>query len=508
MIEARWRLGELFEAAGLPGPGGKDSQVVTGVTDDSRKAGPGCVFVATRGTRTDSHLFISDAVDRGASVIVSEDEIPDYPSTRLVRVDDSRDALGRLAHAAAGNPSRGMLVVAVTGTNGKTTSTYMLESILRCAGYEPAVVGTIEYRYRGRSIEASNTTPSSIQLAKLFAEMRDAGVNAVVFEASSHAADQRRVAGIELDGAILTNITQDHLDYHLTMESYAEAKRSVFFDYLLRPRTGKGKRGPVAAFNVDDPWGARFASEFKGSSITFGLGDEAAVKGSDIRIDATGTSFLATSPFGPLKVSLQLVGMFNVMNALGVIACGAGLGLPGEVIEKGLATLPCVPGRFETVVAGQDFLVVVDYAHTPDALERVLANARLLTRGQLICVFGCGGDRDRKKRPIMGRIAGASSDRVIVTSDNPRTEDPLSIIEMIREGVEQSGISPDRVSWLPGRREAIEAALAAAEPGDVVVVAGKGHEDYQILGTEKIHFDDREVARQYLLAHGGQRGDR
>ncbi|MGI8908851.1 MAG: UDP-N-acetylmuramoyl-L-alanyl-D-glutamate--2,6-diaminopimelate ligase [Candidatus Sumerlaeaceae bacterium] len=501
MTAQRWKLSELFEQAGLQLPPRSLNPAVKSITDDTRRIEPDCLFVATTGSKVDSHLFISDAVDKGAAAVLVERETPPYRGVDIVHVPDTRDALGRLAHAWHGNPSREMLVLGVTGTNGKTTTTFLLEAILRAAGYEPGVLGTIEYRFAGQRREAVNTTPTALQLAQLFAEMRDAGVTAVAMEVSSHAADQRRISGIEFDACLLTNITQDHLDYHGTMEAYAEAKKAIFFDYLLRRAGGTKKKGPAAAFNLDDTYAGRFAAEFPLTKITFAVDNPVAdLRATHIQMSQNESAFRVESAAGAADVQMHLVGMFNVQNALGAMALAQAVDIPQKAILKGLATLAAVPGRLEQVKAGQPFMVLVDYAHTPDALERVLVNARVMTQRKLIAVFGCGGDRDAGKRPIMGRAAAELADYVIVTNDNPRTEDPEKIADQVMEGVVTIGLPLEHVARILDRKSAIEHALALADEGDVVVIAGKGHEDYQILGHEKIHFDDREVAREFLRA--------
>ncbi len=491
------KLSELLETAGVKGEVSGGDPIVTGVNDDSRKVEPGQVFVATRGVKVDSHLFVSDTVDRGAAAIVTEQPLSSYSGVAIVQVKDSRDALGRLAHAALGNPSQDMLVLGVTGTNGKTTSAYLLEAMLTAAGYNAGVLGTIEYRYAGKAVEASNTTPSATQLAQLFADMKQAGVNAVAMELSSHAADQRRISGIKLDGCIITNITQDHLDYHGTMENYAAAKKLVFTDYLQRSRRHGGEP-PVAILNVDDPTVRTFHKDLPGRVLTVGVEQPADYRAKSIKFSPNETTFSMEMADAVVELRTHLVGMYNVQNVLGAVALAHSAGLPLDAIRNGLDALEVVPGRLEPVREGQPFLVVVDYAHTPDALERVLANAREMTTGQLIAVFGCGGDRDPGKRPLMGKAAGELADKVIVTNDNPRTEDPEFIAAGVLEGIKASGISDNNFTLQLDRREAIRYAIQLAQPGDVVVIAGKGHEDYQILGQEKVHFDDREEARNFL----------
>jgi UDP-N-acetylmuramoyl-L-alanyl-D-glutamate--2,6-diaminopimelate ligase len=499
--KSKWKIEDLFQAAGVEARLADPNAELTGITDNSRQVEPGFLFVATRGTQCDSHLFISDAVERGAAAVVVGQDIPAYGNVEVVRLEDSRDGLGRLSHAWYGNPTRHMHVFGVSGTNGKTTTTYLLESILSHAGLNPGVIGTIEHRYAGRRQAATNTTPSALQLAQLMAQMRAEGVDAVAMEVSSHSVDQQRIAGIEFDVGILTNITQDHLDYHKTMEAYAAAKSAFYFDYLLRPKRGAGKPAPSAVFNLDDEWGARFASEFPGGKLTFGSHESADVYPVDLELGASGVRFTVPGPGGDnIAIRSPLLGQFNVMNILGAISAAIAAKLPSAAIRDGIAALASVPGRFDRVFEGQEFAVVVDYAHTPDALERVLANARSMTGGCLITVFGCGGDRDPVKRPIMGKVAGSLSDVVILTNDNPRTEDPASIAAMVLEGIRQSPIAGEQTLVLLDRRVAIETALGMAKPGDFVMIAGKGAEDYQILGLEKVHFDDRETARECLNA--------
>lgn len=493
----RLKLSELLADAGVKGNVSGGDPIVTGVIDDSRRVEPGQVFVATRGVAVDSHLFISDAVERGAVAVVSEQPLASYSNVAIVQVEDSRDALGRLAHAAVGNPSADMLVLGITGTNGKTTSTYLLEAILTAAGYNVGVLGTIEYRYAGNSVEAANTTPSAYQLARMFQEMKQAGVNAVAMEVSSHAADQRRISGIQFDGCIITNITQDHLDYHGTMDNYAAAKKAIFTDYLQRYTDFKGS-DPVSVLNIDDERVRGMRDEIPGRVLTVGIETPADYRARDIAFSPTETTFRMEMADAVVDLSTHLVGMYNVQNVLGAVALAHGVGLSLDAIRDGLAALEVVPGRLETVREGQPFLVLVDYAHTPDALERVLGNAREMAEGRLIVVFGCGGDRDPGKRPLMGKAAGDLADYVVVTNDNPRTEEPGLIAAGVMEGVSKSKVADEHVALILDRREAIRQAVSVALPGDVVVIAGKGHEDYQILGHEKVHFDDREEARSFL----------
>lgn len=492
------KLSELLELAGVQGEVFGGDPIVCGVAEDSRRVEPGQIFVATRGVKSDSHLFISDAVEAGAVAVVTEQHVSAYPGVAIVQVKDSRDALGRLAHAAYGNPSEDMLVLGVTGTNGKTTTTYLLEAILTAAGYNVGVLGTIEYRYAGQRVEALNTTPSSSHLARMFSEMKQAGVNAVAMEISSHAADQRRISGIALDGCILTNVTQDHLDYHGTMESYTQAKLQIFTDFLQRPSKKRNAEDRIAAVNIDDPRVQAVVNGIPGRVLTFGIDSPADFEAQNIKFSADSTSFRLKLGESLVDLKSHLVGKYNVLNVLGAVSVAHGVGVALDAIRDGLVSIDVVPGRLETIREGQDFLVLVDYAHTPDALERVLQNARHMTQNRLVVVFGCGGDRDPGKRPLMGKVAGDLADIIVVTSDNPRTEDPVKIVEDVMHGVENSAATQKTVNVLPDRRAAIGYAINAAEAGDVVVIAGKGHEDYQILGMEKHHFDDREEARNFL----------
>jgi UDP-N-acetylmuramoyl-L-alanyl-D-glutamate--2,6-diaminopimelate ligase len=468
---------------------------VRGLTDDSRRVTAGACFVAVRGLRVDGHRFIGQAVERGAGAIVAEapDPLPGGTVGRVL-VPDTRRALPRLADAYFGHPSRALTVVGVTGTNGKTTTAYLSEGLLRARGLETGLLGTIEYVIRGRAREAGQTTPEALELQGLLAEMVAAGVGGVAMEVSSHALELRRADGVAFDVAVFTNLTQDHLDFHGTMERYAAAKARLFFELLPEG----GKPGATAVLNADDPVGARWAARLGGRVLTFGLGAGHAVHPHAVESGADGIRLDARTPVGPVRVDSPLIGEHNVMNLLGAIGVGVALGLAPEAIGPALAAVRAVPGRFERVEAGQDFLVVVDYAHTPDALRRVLETARRLTRGRLGVVFGAGGDRDRGKRPLMGQVAAALADRIWLTSDNPRSEEPAAIIAEVAAGV----VPPPREGYTehPDRREAIREALDWARCGDTVVIAGKGHETYQIVAGRVIPFDDRLVARECLRA--------
>jgi UDP-N-acetylmuramoyl-L-alanyl-D-glutamate--2,6-diaminopimelate ligase len=466
---------------------------VRGLTDDSRRVTAGSCFVAVRGLRADGHRYIPQAVAQGARAVVAEppDPLPGQAVGRIL-VPDTRRALPRLADAYYGHPSRALTVVGITGTNGKTTTSYLCEALLRARGFATGVIGTIQYVVRDQAREAGQTTPEAIELQGLLAEMLAAGVGGVAMEVSSHALALHRVDGVAFDVAVFTNLTQDHLDFHGSMEAYARDKGRLFFELLAAGQ----KPGATAVLNGDDPVGASWAAALPGRVLTFGLGPDHAVRADRYESGLEGIRLVATTPAGSVRLASPLIGEHNVMNLLGAVGTGVALGLDPDAIATALGSVARVPGRFERVEAGQEFLVVVDYAHTPDALQRVLETARRLTPGRLGVVFGAGGDRDRGKRPIMGRIAATLADRVWLTSDNPRSEDPAAIIEEIAAGVAPA--PPGGCTRHPDRRDAIREAVRWARPGDTVVIAGKGHETYQIVGDRVGPFDDRLVAREFL----------
>jgi UDP-N-acetylmuramyl-tripeptide synthetase len=465
------------------------------VRDDSRAVGPGDAFVAVRGLTVDGHDFVAQVVEKGATVVVVERELPAAARVTEVIVPDSGKALGWLAQRALGRPSDAMAMVGITGTNGKTTTTFVLESIIAAAGGTPGVIGTVSYRFPGKTFDASFTTPTAIQLAGLLAEMRAGGCSHVVMETTSSALHLDRLEGLRYRVAAFTNLTLDHLDVHGTMEAYFEAKARLFADKIVD--------GGAAVAIVDDPYGepmlARAPAGVRKLRVSIRPGNDADI--GVIAAESTIAGIRATlrTPRGNLAIrSAALLGEFNVANLALAVGVAEGLGLPHGAIAEGIARLPGVPGRVERVANPRGVDVFVDYAHTPDALERVIHALRPLTRGRLICVFGCGGDRDTSKRPKMGKIAADLADLAVVTSDNPRTEPPAAIVDMILEGVRQ-GTPREPPMVEVDRRKAIAAAVRAARPGeDVVLIAGKGHEDYQILGKTKIHFDDREVAAEEI----------
>jgi UDP-N-acetylmuramoyl-L-alanyl-D-glutamate--2,6-diaminopimelate ligase len=467
---------------------------VSSITDDSRRVEPGSCFVAMPGLRQDARRFVPEAVRRGATLIVTEGERLPGVAVAQVLVPSARESLARLADTFYGQPSRELVLVGITGTNGKTTTSYLVEALLRARGLTTGVIGTVQYVLGTERRPAGQTTPGALELESMLALMRDRGIRGVALEVSSHALALSRVDGLAFDVTVFTNLTQDHLDFHGTLAEYRRAKRRLF---ELLARSPKPRR--TAVINADDASAGAMVEGLDLSVLTFGLREGASVRAVEYASSVDGLRMTADTPAGRLALTSPLIGEHNVMNLLGAIATGLALGLEPATIRRALATVAAVPGRFEQVRAGQPFLVVVDYAHTPDALERVLTTARKLTLRRLGVVFGCGGDRDRGKRPIMGGIAARLADRVWVTSDNPRSERPEAIIAEIIVGAREAGADPGRYVVEPDRARAIHAALHWAEPGDTVVIAGKGHETSQIVGSDVLPFDDREVARRILL---------
>ena len=414
----------------------------------------------------------------------------------LIHVNNSRKALGLMASQLYGNPSRHLKMVGVTGTNGKTTVTHLAKSLLEAQGHQVGLLGTVGYVYGKERLEASHTTPAPVQLQEMLSEMVRAGTDVGVLEVSSHALALDRIAGCEFDIVVFTNLTQDHLDFHQTMERYFQSKLHLFTDYVAGGQKSGSKRALV---NADDPWAPLILQQCRIPVWTFGIHSKADIQAEAIQLGMNGTQFVVTSPLGRMTITSQLVGEHNVSNMLAAIGIGLEMGMTPVRIEQALESVANVPGRFERIQENQDFTVVVDYAHTDDALQRLLDAAQTVKQGRIITVFGCGGDRDRGKRSKMGQVAVRNSDLVIVTSDNPRTEDPQAILSDIEKGIE--ALPPEErcpYQTISDRAEAIQSAIEAASSGDLVLIAGKGHEDYQILGTQKVHFDDREEARKAI----------
>jgi UDP-N-acetylmuramoyl-L-alanyl-D-glutamate--2,6-diaminopimelate ligase len=478
---------------------------VLDIAHDSRKVKSGSLFVAVRGFHSDGHQFIPQAVKQGAAAIVAEkkDGPPVPPATPLIIVHDSRTALALLADSFFGHPSRRLVLTGVTGTNGKTTTTYLLKSIIEAAGHMAGLIGTIDYRVGDKVYPAPNTTPESLELQQFLSEMVERGAGHCVMEVSSHALALNRTGGCSFVAAGFTNLSQDHLDFHESMDSYFQAKLRLFAG--LSPEAH-------AVINRDDARSAEIIKATRAKVITFGLSEHADVRPvGKVHHGINGLIFDAVTPAGTVQVKSPLVGRHNIYNILTAIGLGTALGIRGDQIVSGLKNMKDVPGRMEKVDEGQRYSVVVDYAHSEDAITRLLEAIREVTPGRVITVFGCGGDRDRTKRPKMGSAAIKGSDIVIITSDNPRTEDPMSIIREIEQGLTEGGIkvaaqdigkpvAPGKKSYcaIPDRHEAITVAVGIAVTGDVVVLAGKGHEDYQIIGETKRRFDDREIAREEI----------
>ena len=458
---------------------------IRNISVDSRRIGPGDLFVAIRGgEEKDRHPFIPDAVANGASAVVLEDDLSTGPAVKI-RVLNSRRALALLAQRYYGEPWRELIPIGVTGTSGKTTTTYLIKSILDCAGYRAGRIGTHQNVVGGKVQSAQNTTPFAHEVCQILRRMIEEGDRAVVMEITSHALALDRVYGIDFRAVVFTNLTRDHLNFHKTQRAYFEAKARLFENL-------RSESGTYAILNADDPASPELARRTRASVITYGLALDAQVRPDRYTTDWKGTRMEVATRAGELELRSNLKGVFNIANLLAGVATGLALGIDLDHIREGLLNVH-VPGRFESVEAGQPFAVLVDYAHKPDALEKVLTAARGLTAGRLICVFGCGGDRDRGKRPLMGKLAEDLSDAVIVTSDNPRTEDPDTIIAEILTGTTK-GVA----EVIPDRRKAIYRAMEVARGSDVVLIAGKGDESYQEIGTARIHFDDRQVAREAL----------
>ena len=502
------RLDELVAAVRAARVYGKGDREITGVTHDSRQVQPGFVFVAIPGFTHDGREFIPQALARGAVAVVQEGApAGGYDGVPAVDVPDARLALAYLAAQFHGHPSRRLRVVGVTGTNGKTTTTFLVKWILEAAGHRVGLIGTVQNMIGDRVLAGTRTTPEATELQALMARMVDAGCSHVVMEVSSHALALARVASCEFDVAVLTNITQDHLDFHKTFEDYWTTKARLFerlgSSYLPE---AAAKPAKAAVLNFDDSLGPVIAGRVSGRVISYGLGAGRDVALHDLSVTTAGISGRLTSPWGEAEMRSPLTGRFNAYNNLAALSVALWEGVDLPTALGAIARAPGVPGRFERVYEGE-FTVVVDYAHTPDGLENVLRTARQLTAGRVIAVFGAGGDRDRGKRPLMGEVVGRLADYAVITSDNPRSEDPEAIIAEIVPGFSRAAAAkPYHVE--PDRRRAIEHAISLAGPGDLVLIAGKGHETYQEFNGYRIDFDDRAVAREALEARFGHERER
>ncbi len=487
---------ELTRAVPGARAAGDFSAQITGVAYDSRLVVPGDVFVAVVGFQADGHNFAKDAVDGGAAALVVERKIEGVsPEVPQFVASSCREALSRIGDAFYGHPSGELALIGVTGTNGKTTTAFLIDAILRASGRRTGLMGTIHYRVGDEVFEEPRTTSEGPDLQRYLRRMADAGASHTVMEVSSHGLALDRLFGCEFQAAVFTNLTQDHLDFHGDMEAYFQAKLKLFKEF-----------SPANSIvNVDDAYGRRIAEEARGRVWTYAAGSGADLGVEDLSSSSSGMRFQMLTPAGRVGVETALIGRHNLSNILAASAACLSQGLTPEEVAAGVASLENIPGRFEKVDMGQPFLVVVDYAHTEDALARVLEFARPVTEGRILTLMGCGGDRDRNKRPLMAAAALRGSDYVVMTSDNPRTEDPASILREVESGAALAPSSVGRWRSILDRREAIRAIVAEAREGDAVVIAGKGHETYQILGTERTPFDDREEARTALRLAGYER---
>jgi len=488
------KLSELLRGAEATVPSSAGRIEIQQVTCDSRKVQKGALFFALHGAKVDGNTFIEDAVKRGAAAIVSEEQSPEKLTRGIawVQVDHARKVLATVAANFFDHPANFLQLVAVTGTNGKTTTTSLVDAIVKGSGAKTGLFGTIAYHTPLGDYPAPNTTPESVDLQGFFAEIRDAGGKYAVLEASSHSLSMDRLWGCHFQAAVFTNLTREHMDFHKTFEDYFAAKRMLF--------EGTGAGAPeVAILNTDDSYGKQLAGLAK-NTVTYGLESGTDITTKKFQLSFEGLNFTAHTPNGKLQVTSRLVGRINVYNLLAAIGAAQSLGLSNEIIERGIQNLESVSGRFQRVDMGQPFLVVVDYAHTDDALENLIRTARELNpKGRIITLFGCGGLKDRTKRPVMGEVTGRLSDLTILSSDNPRSEDPLKIISDIVVGLQRTN---GKYLIEPDREKAIGMAIDEARAGDIILLAGKGHEDYQILADRTLKFDDREMARRALRERG------
>lgn len=468
-----------------------DDVEISGIEHDSRKVAAKNLFVCMEGAHVDGHKFIPQAVERGAvAILTTRKNFEPSENISALIVPDMLNALAVIVPYFYDYPARAMRVVGVTGTNGKTTTTYMLREIFSTAGLKVGLIGTIQILIDDESFPNPNTTPNVIDLQHIFADMRAKNVQVVVMEVSSHALAENRVAGVEFDTAIFTNLTQDHLDFHGTMENYLRAKAKLF-DMISR----KGRKpNKSAVVNVDDAASEEILRHCHGNKITYAIENPADLHAVDLNVRADGMKFKVRADFGVMDLILHVTGLFNVYNVLATIGAALAENISPEVIKRALENFHGVPGRFERIFSEAPFAVIVDYAHTPDGVKNVLETARQIVTGKIITVFGCGGDRDNRKRPLMGKLAAELSDVVIATSDNPRTENPEKILDDIERGI----VDKKFYERIADRRAAIFRAIELANSGDVVLILGKGHENYQILNTGTIHFDDREIAREAI----------
>lgn len=462
---------------------------INGIAYDSRQVKPGYLFICISGFKTDGHLYIEQAVKNGAAAVLVERSVDSFKDTTIIMTANSRRAISAAAANFYSQPTHDLHVIGVTGTNGKTTTTHLIRAILEEAGLKTSIMGTLYARVDDKTMDFGHTTPEALEIESFMRTSLDSGARYAVMEVSSHALDLYRVDGIHFNVAVFTNLTQDHLDYHTSMENYKAAKQKLFA--MIPP-----KEGNLAVVNADDSYAQDFIRAAKTSVITYAINHDSDVKAVNVKSSLKGSSFTVRYKDATFNIKMKLIGLFSVYNALAAIAVALGEGVSPAIIKKVLQKVEGVPGRFEQVDVGQDFTVVVDYAHTPDGLENILRTGRELTENRLITVFGCGGDRDRSKRPLMGEIAASHSDFCVVTSDNPRSEDPEAIINDIVPGLDK--VKDSRYAIISDRREAIRHAIYLARKGDLVIIAGKGHETYQLVKDKVLDFDDKKVAIEVL----------
>jgi UDP-N-acetylmuramoyl-L-alanyl-D-glutamate--2,6-diaminopimelate ligase len=485
------KIMELLDSLNIIKIQGDTDRIVKSIYYDSRRVTSQSLFVAISGYKSDGHRYIKDAVEKGAVAVVRDRDVSvnQYgESVADILVDDSRKALALLASKFYGYPSRGLGLIGITGTNGKTTVSYLIDSLLRCAGFHVGVIGTIAYSYRNRVLPSSQTTPESADLQQMLRDMVDNHTDYCVLEVSSHSLALKRVVGCDFQTAVFTNLGRDHLDFHKNQEAYFESKAGLFKDYPIK----------TAVINVDDPFSQRLLEDCQGKVFTYGIKESADIRAEKIVCSEKGSFFTVKTPCGSLTIRSSLLGQHNVSNILAAIGGGISQNICLEDMKRGIEAVAGVPGRFERIEEGQDFTVAVDYAHTADALENLLQAARGITEKRIILIFGCGGDRDREKRPLMGSAAERLSDFSIITSDNPRSENPSSIIGEIERGFREAGGKKDSYLMIENREEAIRKGIEMARKGDTVLIAGKGHETYQIVGSEIRDFDDKKVVKKFL----------
>jgi len=486
------KIEDIFKDLPVELPSNLKGLNVTGVSNNSKEIRPGNIFVAIKGSHRDGHNYIQEALALGAVAIVCNKCFPEQ-GTNFIKVEDTSKILAHMAKNLYQNPLKGMTVIGITGTNGKTTTSLLIESILKTDNLKVAIIGTLGFRYNGIWNYTDLTTPDPLTLMKIFHQLKQSKVNYVVMEVSSHSLAQHRVDAIDFQIAIFTNLSRDHLDYHKDMEDYFLSKKRLF---ELLAKSSLYKQGII---NLDDPWGKRLLELTSIGIVGYGISPSNEIHPVSYKLKPFQTTGVINTPAGPISFESKLIGQHNLYNIMAAIGCAYSLGISKHAIKKGIAYVESVPGRLEPVLNDLGIKVFIDYAHTPDALQKVLSSIKELSYSRIILVFGCGGDRDRGKRPLMGRVGAELADWVIITSDNPRTEDPMTIVKEIEQGIKALGKSKNVNYTIEiDRKRAIELALRNAKSGDVVLIAGKGHEDYQIIGNKKIHFSDKEVAMEII----------